>query len=222
MFLTFFPSLFYTIQLCTSFVSISNDLCVVISEAYHTRRRLAITYKSVHYHLRPVLLQEYFGTNSGTISSTTNSTRIVPETSEKNGVFWGGFRCYFGTICGTISSMCSRLVTNTRRAPVCVFLQDACRSCHPCCPCRLLPLTPAAAIIASFSTAAFNWLLFLLPLSLSPPPLSLFLLSLPLSPHHCCCCCHCHHHRHYIRQNRCCRHWRLCRCCRCRFFHCSF
>ncbi len=51
--------------------------------------------------LRPVLLQDYFGTISGTISSTTNSTKIVPETSEKNGVFGGGFRYYFGTICGT-------------------------------------------------------------------------------------------------------------------------
>ncbi len=32
--------------------------------------------------VRPVLLQDYFGTISGTISSTTNSTKIVPETSE--------------------------------------------------------------------------------------------------------------------------------------------
>ncbi len=37
--------------------------------------------------LRPILLQDYFGTILGTISSTTNNTKIVPETSEKNGVF---------------------------------------------------------------------------------------------------------------------------------------
>jgi hypothetical protein len=107
--------------------------------------------------LRPVLLQDYFGTISGTISSTTNSTKIVLETSEKNGVFSGGFRYYFGTIiCGTISLVCSRLVTNTRRALVCIFLQDARRSCRSCRPCRLSPLAPAAAIVDSFSTAAFS------------------------------------------------------------------
>jgi hypothetical protein len=106
--------------------------------------------------LRPVLLQDYFGTISGTISSTTNSTKIVPETSEKNGVFGGGFRYYFGTICGTISLVCLRLVTNTRRAPVCVILRDARRSHCSCRPCRLLPFAPAAAIAAAFSTAAFS------------------------------------------------------------------
>jgi hypothetical protein len=44
--------------------------------------------------IRPLLLQDYFGTISGTISSTTNSTKVVPETCEKNGLFGGGFRYY--------------------------------------------------------------------------------------------------------------------------------
>ncbi len=39
---------------------------------------------TTHGGVRPVLLQDYFGTILGTISSTTNSTKIVPETSEKN------------------------------------------------------------------------------------------------------------------------------------------
>jgi hypothetical protein len=30
--------------------------------------------------------------------------RIVPETSSKNAIFFGGFRYYFGTICGTRNS----------------------------------------------------------------------------------------------------------------------
>ncbi len=37
--------------------------------------------------LRPVLLQDYFGTISGIISSNTNSTKIVPETSNKMAFF---------------------------------------------------------------------------------------------------------------------------------------
>ncbi len=131
--------------------------------AYDTLRWNKVTMALRRPHppaLKPVLLQDYFGTISGTISSTTNSTNIVPETSKKNGIFGGGFRYYFGTICGTISLVCSRLVTNTRQAPVCVILRDACCSRRSCHPCRLLPLATAAAIVATFSTAVFSWSLF--------------------------------------------------------------
>ncbi len=38
-------------------------------------------------HFRPVLLQDYFGTISGTVSSTTDSSKIVPETSKKMAFF---------------------------------------------------------------------------------------------------------------------------------------
>jgi hypothetical protein len=103
--------------------------------------------------IRPVLLQNYFGTISGTISNTTNSTKIVPETSEKNGVFEGGFRYYswyyllyyfFDVIMS-----CDQDKTGTGLR----FLVDARRSRRPC---RLSPLASAAAIVAAFSTAAFS------------------------------------------------------------------
>jgi hypothetical protein len=50
-------------------------------------------------------LQDYFGTILGNISSTTNSTEIVPETSKKMAMMEEVFGTILGTICGTISLM---------------------------------------------------------------------------------------------------------------------
>ncbi len=47
-----FPTTFIKEKLYITPANISNDLCVVISEAYHTRRRFAVTNDSVHYHTR--------------------------------------------------------------------------------------------------------------------------------------------------------------------------
>jgi hypothetical protein len=98
-------------------------------------------------------LQDYFGTILGTISSTTNSTKIVPETSEKNGVFGGGFRYYSWYYLWFYSfdviMSCDQDKTGTSLR----FLVDARRSRRPC---RLSPLASAAAIIPGFSIAAFS------------------------------------------------------------------
>jgi hypothetical protein len=59
---------------------------------YHTNIKFYTQY--THPMLSLIMSQDYFGTISGTISSTTNSTKIVPETSEKNGVIGVGFRYY--------------------------------------------------------------------------------------------------------------------------------
>ncbi len=52
-----------------------------------------------------LLLQDYFGTILGTISSTTNSTKIVPETTKKMAYLEEVSDTILGTIFGTISSM---------------------------------------------------------------------------------------------------------------------
>jgi hypothetical protein len=100
-----------------------------------------------------VLLQDYSGIILGTISSTTNSTKIVPETSQKNGIFGGGFRhyswYYLWYYFFDVIMSCDQDKTGTGLH----FLVDACRSCFPC---RLLPLASVAAIVAAFSTAAFS------------------------------------------------------------------
>ena len=124
--------------------------CYIIRDAYSYAHTSAWS-TSV---LRPVLLQDYFGTISGTISSTTNSTEIVPETSKKNDVFGGGFRYYSWYYLWyyffDVIMSCDQDKTGTGGLH---FLVDARRSCCPCC---LLPLASAAAIVATFSTAAFS------------------------------------------------------------------
>jgi hypothetical protein len=109
---------------------------------------------SVSTGLRPVLLQDYVGTILGTISSTTNSTKIVPETSEKNCVFGGGFLrynswYYLWYYFFDVIMPCDQDKTGTGLR----FLVDARRSCRPC---HLSPLASAAAIVTVFSTAAFS------------------------------------------------------------------
>jgi hypothetical protein len=103
--------------------------------------------------LRPILLQDYFGTISGTISSTTNSTKIVPETSEKIGIFGGGLRYYSWYYLWyyffDVIMSCDQDKTGTGLR----FLVDARRSRRPC---RLSPLASAATIVPAFSTAAFS------------------------------------------------------------------
>ncbi len=82
-----------------------------------------------------------------------NSTKIVPETSKKNGVFGGGFWYYSWYYLWyyffDVIMSCDQDKTGTGLR----FLVDARRSCRPC---RLSPLASAATIIATFSTAAFS------------------------------------------------------------------
>jgi hypothetical protein len=98
-------------------------------------------------------LQGYFGTILGTIYSTTNSTKIVLEISEKNGVFGGGFWYfswyYLWYYFFDVIMSCDQDKTGTGLG----FLVDARRSRCPCC---LSPLASAAAIVAAFSPAAFS------------------------------------------------------------------
>ncbi len=48
----FFPTTSIKQKLYITSANIFNDLCVVISKAYHTRRRFSVTNDSVHYHPR--------------------------------------------------------------------------------------------------------------------------------------------------------------------------
>jgi hypothetical protein len=98
-------------------------------------------------------LQDYFGTISGTISSTTNSTKIVPETSEKNCLFGGGFRYYSWYNLWYYFFDVIMSCDQDKMSTGLYFLVDARRSHRPC---GLSPLASAAAIVASFSTAAFS------------------------------------------------------------------
>jgi hypothetical protein len=125
------------------------DVGIKMSASYFKKGSLV----TISIKFKPVLLQDYFCTISGTISSTTNSTKMVPETSKKKCVFGGGFRYYswyylwyyfFNVI---MSCDQDKMGTGMR------FLVDARCSRHPC---RLSPLAFAAAIIATFSTAAFS------------------------------------------------------------------
>ncbi len=71
------------------------------------KRRGSLNWLLLYFRLecffaRPVLLQDYFGTISGTISSTTNSTKIVLETYKKMAFLEEVSGTILGIIFGTI------------------------------------------------------------------------------------------------------------------------